>query len=103
MGDEPGVSGHKKRGEYFGTIARNEPICEKGLVATLSFRADPDLVDEAKGAVVAIEAIDPTFSRERLLRRGLVLALIELRQMHNGGKRFEPVSGKLRTGQRRRA
>ena len=70
---------------------------------SLSFRADPDLVAEAKGAVVAIERVEPEFSREVLLRRGLVLALEEMRRMYNGGKRFRRVEGRLRTGQRRRA
>ena len=67
----------------------------------LSFRAADSLVDEARGAVFAIERIDPSFSREVLLRRGLVLVLKELRTRHNDGRRFMPVM-KLRTGQRRR-
>lgn len=69
----------------------------------MSFRADPALVDEARGAVATIEQIDPSFSREVLLRRGLELVLQELRSKYNAGRRFKLLSGTLRRGQRRRA
>lgn len=66
----------------------------------ISFRAESNLIDEARGAVIAIQENDPSFSRDRLCARGLELAIVEARQLHNGGLPFEACAA-LKAGRRR--
>lgn len=89
----------KKRG---GTWCERLPSANAlRAMASMSFRTDDDLAAEARGAVIVVRSTNPKYSRDALLRRGLELVLAELRKLHNGGERFDPVpAGALKRGNR---
>lgn len=69
-------------------------------MVSISFRADPSVRDEIRGAVATIQRTDPTFSRDELLRMGARLALEALSRRHNEGKPFRRRTSALTAGKR---
>ncbi len=69
-------------------------------MVSINFRADEDVRDEIRGAVVKVQRDRPSFSRDALLRLGAELALQQLRIEHNGGKPFRRVTRPLTAGKR---
>lgn len=67
---------------------------------SINFRADSVVRDEVRGAVRVVQRLDPSFSRDELLRQGTELMLEALRQLHNDGNRFRLLKRPLRTGKR---
>ncbi len=69
-------------------------------VVSISFRAEPCVRDEIRGAVATIQRTDPTFSRDQLLRMGARLVLDVLAKRHNDGKAFRKRTSALAPGKR---
>ena len=67
---------------------------------SINFRAEADLRDEIRGAVIAVQRTHPNFSRDAMMKRGARLVLMELERKHNDGKRFRKKRQPLTAGKR---
>ncbi len=67
---------------------------------SINFRAEENLRDEIRGAVVAVQREDPTFSRDAMMKMGARLALQELQKQYNKGRPFRKKRQRLTAGKR---
>jgi hypothetical protein len=67
---------------------------------SINFRAEKDLRDEIRGAVIAVQRVNPNFSRDAMMKMGARLALKALEKRYNAGERFRRKRQPLTAGKR---